>query len=263
MNTTLFWFSGTGNTLALVRQLSTALGNAECRPIIAELNRQGPISVSGRIGVCFPLYFLSFPKPVVDFLDRLEATSGTELFAVVSRGLSPMGGVLGPLTRVLKKKNIAYRGLYYVTMPNNDITLFKPDAEAEIVRKMGRLPQESRRIAKALNRPCVRSDCEPLGWVRPFRHKPAYMSKLSRFGGLFHVTEGCTGCGICSRVCPMDNISLIDGKPVWGNDCVLCEACLNWCPVSASQFDTATEGKDRYRCEHISIRDIAGQKGSS
>ena len=44
----------------------------------------------------------------------------------------------------------------------------------------------------------------------------------------------CTGCGCCIDVCPMDAISLVEGKAVIDLDkCANCHACESACPVDA------------------------------
>ncbi|MDW2798012.1 EFR1 family ferrodoxin [Clostridium boliviensis] len=50
----------------------------------------------------------------------------------------------------------------------------------------------------------------------------------------FHVNETrCVSCGKCVELCPLNNIILTDGKPIWGNDCTHCMACLHRCPTEA------------------------------
>jgi ferredoxin len=259
MKTTLYWFSGTGNSLKTARMLAEKLGDCELKPVMRELKGEGIILTGDRVGICFPLYFLSFPKPVMDFLERMENPLGVPLFAVVTRGLAPMGGVLSPLKKLCRKACTELTGLFYLTLPNNDITLFKPDSERDRKAKMDKLPHEIDRVARSLATGQKRYDFEPLGWVRPFRHKPAYLNHLKDFGSHFTADVKCTGCGICVRVCPAGNIQLANGKPAWGDACVLCEGCLNWCPERAVQYDLVTANKGRYTCEGISVRDIALQ----
>ncbi|MBE5758146.1 MAG: 4Fe-4S dicluster domain-containing protein [Clostridiales bacterium] len=46
--------------------------------------------------------------------------------------------------------------------------------------------------------------------------------------------ETCVGCGACVGTCPVNAISLNDGKAVIDQDvCVKCGACAQTCPVSA------------------------------
>ena len=47
-------------------------------------------------------------------------------------------------------------------------------------------------------------------------------------------TKLCTGCGSCIDVCPMETISLIDGKAFIEEDkCTNCRMCENECPLEA------------------------------
>jgi len=261
MKTTLYWFSGTGNTLKAALLLAERLGDCELKPIMGELAGERIELTGDRVGICFPLYFLSFPKPVMDFLARMENPSAIPLFAVVTRGFTPMGGVLWPFKKACRLKRTDLTGLFYLDMPNNDITLFDLESEAIVATKMGKLPAEIERVSASIASGRKKYDFEPLGWVRPFRHKPAYLNHLKEFGKKFTVGDSCVGCGICSKVCPVGNIQIEGGKPVWGARCVLCEACLNWCPERAVQFAEATGHKGRYTCAGISSQDISLQKG--
>ena len=45
--------------------------------------------------------------------------------------------------------------------------------------------------------------------------------------------SSCTGCGLCARMCPMGNITMKDGKPVFSSSCSLCVRCSFSCPVNA------------------------------
>ena len=62
----------------------------------------------------------------------------------------------------------------------------------------------------------------------------------------FRTTESCNGCGKCARICPVQTISMVNKKPVWGKDCVQCLACIHRCPVRGIEYGKATERKGRY-----------------
>ncbi len=75
----------------------------------------------------------------------------------------------------------------------------------------------------------------------------------------FWITEKCTQCGICAQVCPVGNIRLKNGQPVWLAHCQHCLGCLQWCPVEAIQYKKSTLGKKRYRHPEIEIVEIIAQ----
>ena len=59
--------------------------------------------------------------------------------------------------------------------------------------------------------------------------------------------ELCNGCGKCVKVCPLNNFSLKDGRPIWGNDCTHCMACIGNCPTEAIEYGNITQTKEKYR----------------
>jgi electron transfer flavoprotein alpha subunit len=47
-------------------------------------------------------------------------------------------------------------------------------------------------------------------------------------------TDLCIGCGICIDICPMNAISLVDGKAFIDPDqCGNCRVCKSECPMHA------------------------------
>ena len=67
----------------------------------------------------------------------------------------------------------------------------------------------------------------------------------------FTVSSACIGCGQCVRRCPANNITLHDGKPVWGKDCTHCMACICYCPAEAIEYGKKSLGKPRYHFEAL------------
>ena len=56
----------------------------------------------------------------------------------------------------------------------------------------------------------------------------------------FAAGDACVSCGTCSRICPRENVRLVDGAPTWHNDCELCYACYLWCPQKAISYRGGT-----------------------
>jgi Fe-S-cluster-containing hydrogenase component 2 len=50
--------------------------------------------------------------------------------------------------------------------------------------------------------------------------------------------ELCTGCGACVEVCPVEAISLSNGKAqIEGDKCVDCGVCVGECPTDAISLE--------------------------
>ena len=61
----------------------------------------------------------------------------------------------------------------------------------------------------------------------------------------------CIGCGKCVELCPLNNIHLENGKPVWGKNCTHCMACICYCPKEAIEYGKKSKGKPRYHFEEL------------
>ncbi len=70
----------------------------------------------------------------------------------------------------------------------------------------------------------------------------------------FTAGDACTGCGQCVRRCPLNNITLQTGKPVWGQNCTHCMACIATAPQRPSNTAKralASHGIILKRCEGL------------
>ncbi len=47
------------------------------------------------------------------------------------------------------------------------------------------------------------------------------------------VSDSCVGCEACVGECPVNAISMVDGKAVIADTCVDCGACVGACPCEA------------------------------
>jgi ferredoxin len=68
-----------------------------------------------------------------------------------------------------------------------------------------------------------------------------------RMRSRFRADERCTSCDLCVRICPTGTVTMEDGHPRFGDDCVLCMRCLHACPAEAIQIGKGTVDKFRWR----------------
>jgi ferredoxin len=61
----------------------------------------------------------------------------------------------------------------------------------------------------------------------------------------FSITENCTDCLKCVRICPVGNIKRKNGQIIFGDKCVACLSCYHRCPERAIVYQDKRK-KDRY-----------------
>ena len=81
MKATLFYYTGTGNSLWVARTLAESLGNAELVSIAKWMRTKGRFD-SEIAGIVFPVHAWGVPRPIIDFIAELKPLPGSYLFAV-------------------------------------------------------------------------------------------------------------------------------------------------------------------------------------
>jgi len=260
MITKIYYFTGTGNSLKVARDLAQELGNAEVIPIVKVLDKELNLSTD-RIGVVFPCHMMGVPVIAVKFLKKLKTDN--YVFVVVVNG----GGMYGTAIRarnILKKTGTILAAGFGIKMPSNYTpmggALLKKEQDVLFWREKARVKEIAQIIRDGklniFEKGPVLLNIIMTGIVnRIFTPLIPFIAKKS-----FWADENCRGCDICVRVCPVGNIKLVNGKPVWGNKCTMCFACLHWCLKHAIQFGKKTQNKKRYHNPDINLDDVILRK---
>ncbi|MFA6350108.1 MAG: EFR1 family ferrodoxin, partial [Candidatus Omnitrophota bacterium] len=122
MKTALFYFSGTGNSLQVARDLAKELGNTETVPIARVIGSNFDSSVD-RIGLVFPVYMFGMPLIVRRFIEKINADKAKYIFAVVTCG-GKAGNTLKQVDQLLKKRGSSLAAGFIVCMPGNYTPLY-------------------------------------------------------------------------------------------------------------------------------------------
>ena len=254
MKNVIYWFSGTGNSLSVATDLAKALGGAEVMPVASVLNRDIP--VCDRIGVVFPVYAFGPPKIVQHFLQRVTAVKAKYIYTVATMG-GLAGAVHQEVRKLLAKQGATLAAGWSIVMPGNYPVLAGPPPAEKQSQIFARAKQRIAEVAAVVSagQTGIYEDtrCLPLRWLATLVHKKA-MTRMA--DAKFTAGEKCSHCALCSKVCPVENIRMAEGRPVWMHHCEQCMACLQWCPVQAIEYGAFTVGKPRYHHPQFKARDL-------
>ncbi len=259
MENIIYYFTGTGNALWTAEKIAEELGSTELRAIAA-----GQTAETGKMyntaGVVFPVYMHRVPHIVARFIKDLPETPYLYAAAV---NAGDTGIVFSHFKKIIGGRENTLSAGFSIVTPSNYLP-FGESVQGEKRELLLRTAAAKiKRISTIIKERRGFFDREAsffhtrvfpgIMYTAGYKYIP-YLDKK------FTVDSSCDSCGICERICPVENITLVNGKPVWNGGCEMCFACINNCPQEAIQYGKKTEGLKRYRNPDISISKIIKQK---
>lgn len=247
-----FYFTGTGNSLYVAKQL-----DEENYSIPQVLHRNELNFSAGTIGIVCPIYGHEMPKMVKEFLK--EASFNTNYFYLVLTYGARHGGAAEIAKNYLK--SIGQEADYISTimmvdnfLPGFDMTkqlTIDKNVEEQIKAVKADIDNKKCEIQKA----SLKDRMTHKGYLAMVKHAP------ETIWANYKITDDCIGCGICTRVCPAGCIYL-DGQHAvnTGENCQACYACIQACPKMAIQFGEIPMKEPnpnaRYRNPNITLTEL-------
>ena len=245
----ILYFSATGNTAYIACELAARLDD-ECVNLLSRVRAgdHSPLRSEKPFVICAPVYVCEMPRFLAAYLKKQPLEGCRDVYFVfTSGGYCGISGVLAKA--MIKKKGMNYLGHAEFKMPRNYVIsdAYPMLGEEEIRNRLtdahARLDPIAAAIREGRKLTARRVFLFETLITVPFN--PVW-SKLKYKTKDFYASDACVGCGKCARLCPLSNITLKDGKPVWGDQCTHCMACIGNCPTEAIGYGTITQGKTPY-----------------
>ncbi|MGB2578891.1 ferredoxin [Elusimicrobium simillimum] len=257
METIVYAFSGTGNSLYAAKRVASAL-DAKVKYIVHEAKEGHYKCEAGRVIFVFPVYAWGPPAVVKYFMEKLDLSQASYISALATAA-SSTGATFGIVADILAAKGKPLNYACTIMMPTNYLPLFTVKPAGKCAKK---LEKADKKISKYLE------DIKAAVTARPYKAgflaKKFYSfvyDKNSKKDKNFFVDPVCIKCGVCAKVCPAHDIEITDAGPVWQGKCMQCMACANYCPTKVIQIKRAfTSRQGRYHHPGVTDIDIAAQK---
>ena len=247
----IFYFSGTGNSQFVAEQLARMTDdNLICLNRLLRAQQVETYRCERALVFVSPTYAWRLPRIVEDWILRARFEGNPDAYFVLSCGTG-CGNAAAWARKLCAQKGLRFRGLAPVIMPENYLAMFStPDAaqcRAIIDRALPCIASLAESILSGTGFP--RKAPSPIDRLESGPINPLFYALCVR-DRAFRSSEVCTGCGRCARNCPVNNIVLRDGMPIWQGNCIHCMACIAGCPAEAIEYGSRSRGKHRHFVFH-------------
>jgi ferredoxin/flavodoxin len=257
MKTTIFYFSATGNCLVVARDLAKELGNATLVNIAQVIDQELDLSADC-IGIIYPVYVFGMPSIITRFINKLKSYPNKYFFAITTGG-SIAADTLGKNARLFGSCGLKLSSGFFIRMPGNYTPMYGARSLAEQTKLFAKEKRKIKEIAGIVSQKKVsrieRANILFNLYFSGLIYRLIF-PRLAAFDKHFWADHKCNSCGVCVKVCPVENVSLLNGRPKWMHKCEQCMACLQWCPEEAIQFSKMTLKRKRYRNPDVKLADI-------
>lgn len=248
----IYYFTATGNSIYVAKKFKDNIEDCELISIPKDLKNKDFNVEDSVIGFVYPIHCGSLPIVVEDFISKLNIKDKTYIFAVGVTGggeakisfshINELLGENGNLSNYICVKYISNytragknptkeRALKAIKLNENILDDFIEGIKGKEVKTVDY--KASKRILYN-------------GWKNLFKNKDKG----------FNVNDKCIGCKMCKSICSVDNIEMVNNKPIWLGKCTDCMACINICPKEAINIGNKTLKKNRYRNPFIDVKEL-------
>lgn len=244
----IYYFSGTGNSLRVARELSERL-SLPLSSVAAAKPCEGELAL-----LVFPVYAWGIPSVMSEFVATLSAKECPKTVVAVITCGDDMGYADRVLERELTAVGWHLDGAFSVVMCDTYICLpgFDVDSPELLQKKENAITPCIDRIAAHIlaHRYHEKGDLErgACPWLKTYVLRPLFNRFLINYKRFYVDSDKCRGCGRCAKLCPLQNIVMNkDKRPEWHAHCTHCLRCYHCCPSHAVGYGKFTKGKGQVK----------------
>lgn len=252
MCTTIYYFTGTGNSLKIAKDLKNYLEDAEIVRICKN-SEPSKNMLADKIGFVFPVYFRGLPHMLKQFVENMPVYKSVYYFAVANYGSSAAIS-FQQLHNILINKGGSLSATFGIPMPGNMWFMYYPHPKQDFIDRINSEPQETAAIAAAIR---SKLKTETNSTITDSAAEDMYRAFAPhQMDENFWTKADCNGCGVCAKICPANNINIHQGRPDWQHHCEYCLSCVHHCPREAIEYKQDSINKERYHHPDIKLQEL-------
>lgn len=248
----IYYFSATGNTLAMARKVAEATGDSICSITrVQEETLTDPV-----IGLFFPVFYGDIPANFRAFLDGHRFPKDAYIYAVGTCG-SSFSACFQTIQQHLQPQGCHLAYSFIAPLVANSTICMR----AHVPYKRENLDREDsyvKTIAAAVKNRQEDHQLEKTSWLK----NALMVNPLSQAIGSWYMhiqidPKRCTKCGECVRLCPVENIHMGEDSAVMEDHCLHCLSCLHGCPFQVITVRGRVVLKeDQWRHPGVTVKEL-------
>ncbi|MDR0685688.1 MAG: EFR1 family ferrodoxin [Spirochaetaceae bacterium] len=227
MENVVLYFSGTGNSLKVAKDISKELKNCEIVSMARPFNF---VKQYDSIGFVYPTYFWGLPKKVIEFVENVNLGNNKNAYyySITTYGGSAGNAIYQLYELLLNKHGVKLNYGQKLKMFSNYVITYDMSEKINEITK-----SSNEKLIPIINSIKMKKNNSLNKLTKMFKFiNNDFIKKVSDMDKDFTVNNDCTGCGICEKVCPVKNIEMDDNKPQYKHHCEQCVACIQFCHKS-------------------------------
>lgn len=251
MKSIIFYFSGTGNSYAIAKEIADGLEDTEIQSVL----NIGTIEVNAyqRVGFVIPVYTIHAPEIVLHLIENIHFLQSQQIFIIANYAAS-RGYAITDMRDVIAHNYRNPIQEFCVRMPGNYILMYSAFPQAIQNFMLKHAKKKVHTIVRSIKNKERSKKINPNLLAFLFKNNGLKMSsKFTQIGKLFYADDQCQHCGICTNICPTENIINMDGNITWGDKCSQCMACIQWCPYNAVKHPNLKKNRIRYHHPDVKL----------
>lgn len=244
----VLYFSGTGNSQLVAIQLAKIIEDNKVVSINQYLKSGKKVRFRSKRPLVFvaPTYSWRMPKVVEQWIMKTSFKGSRDAYFILTCGGS-CGNASVYAEKLCSKKGMRFCGLAQIVMPENYLALFPTPSKSECQTIIENAKPCIATLAEQIRsgKCFVESSVSLIGKLESGPVNPLFYA-LFVHDREFTVSDRCISCGKCSFRCPLNNIDLVNGKPIWKGNCTHCMACIGGCPTKAIEYKSKSKGRHHH-----------------
>lgn len=234
----IIYFSGTGNSYSIAKHMGHLL-NEKIIPMKKAYNDKTPNLV-----FVFPTYCMDIPSYVKAFIKQFPIEKNQNII-----GISTSGGDSGrseyTFNKLIEQKGFTVNQFIEIVMTDNSFpVLFGGSLKHREIDEEAVLKERLK--IKYVNQSTNNFSAILAEWI-------LFNPVIKRYYKKKVALDLCNGCGLCSTICPVDNIQVRNDKACVGSACAECYGCIHVCPNQAIRARKPIQRKNQFRNENAPL----------